>query len=75
MPSLWQQIIYIFYKHLSKYNHLSHPNAGRNQTKSIARMYLNLKEKIENKREKESVSEEVRETQRERKTERERESV
>ena len=73
MPSLWQQIIYIFYKHLSKYNHLSHPNAGRNQTKSIARMYLNLKEKIENKREKES--EEVRETQRERKTERERESV
>ena len=73
MPYLWQQIIYIFYKHLSKYNHLSHPNAGRNQTKSIARMYLNLKEKIENKREKES--EEVRETQRERKTERERESV
>ena len=51
---------YIFYKHLSKYNHLSHPNGRRNQTKSIARMNLKLKrrkEKKENERKREGVGE------------------
>ena len=50
------------YKYLRKYNHLSHPNERRNQTKSIARMDLLIKlrrrkEKIENERKEEGVRE------------------